>query len=59
MDCCGRECKLGWGWDESTNRLIPVEGNPSDFKTNDKNEWMYDCYLSSSDIQPFVSFLVL
>ena len=26
--CNGRECKLGWGWNESLNRLISVEGEP-------------------------------
>ena len=26
--CYGRECKLGWGYNEPMNRLVPVDEEP-------------------------------
>ena len=40
IDCYSRECKLGWGYNESLNLLIPVEGQP----VNVKSELQSDCW---------------
>ena len=54
----GRECKLGWGWNESWNYLIPVEGEPPNVTSASIKTWDRSAQLlSPTDIQCWVSFL--
>ena len=56
----GRECKLGWGWNEDLDLLIPVKGKPPNVKSQGWNYWWDFCrpyIVSSTDIQCWVSFL--
>ena len=56
----GRECKLGWGYNESLDRLVPVEGKPNNIALNIDSEWRYYVYnLSSTNIVFSVSFLLI
>ena len=58
--CFERECKLGWGYNQSLDLLIPIEGKPPGIKLEEKNEWDYlrrSCNLSSTKIYDSVSFL--
>ena len=49
MPCTwGRECKLGWGYNESLERLIPVEVEASDIKSETCNLWKCSVRSSSS-----------
>ena len=56
--CYGRECKLGWGWNESLNRLISVEREPRNITSGALNKWEYFFYnYSSTVLVHWVSFL--
>ena len=57
-DCWGRECKLGWGWNEHLDLLIPVLGQPPNVTSGDWNFWGYSApsTVSSTDIERWVSF---
>ena len=58
--CDGRECKLGWGWNESSFRLIPVEGEPRNATSEAVNQCEYYVFPLSSTILPcWVSFLFI
>ena len=37
----GRECKLGWGWNESLEVFVPVQGGFPNVTSETKNEWVY------------------
>ena len=56
----GRECQLGWGWNEDLNLLIPVQGKPPGVASQVKNTWNYSNWpstMSSTHIECSVSFL--
>ena len=54
----GRECKLGWGWNQDLDVLIPVQGEPPNITSEVKNEWDYSTWnVSSTDIECWVSVL--
>ena len=56
--CHGRECKLGWGYNESLDLLIPVEDHISTVISEVKNESFYEANsISSDDILYSVRFL--
>ena len=57
--CWGCECKLGWGYNQGLNILIPVQGEPPNVRSTVKNQWDYDwpTNLSSIDISYLVSSL--
>ena len=59
MDYCwGRECKLGWGYNENFKILIPIQENPPNVTSGVRNIWGYDPKnLSSIDISYEVSLL--
>ena len=58
-DCWNHECKLGWGWNEDLNLLIPVEGEPLNVTSETENKWEYfHIPVSSTNIQCWVSFLL-
>ena len=58
--CFGRKCKLGWGYNESYFRLIPVEGTPCNITSEVANQLGYYVFaLSSKDPIYLVSFLVI
>ena len=58
--CIGRECKLGWGYNESLNRLIPVEGKPRNVISEAVNQWEYSVVnLSSTDLICWVNLLFI
>ena len=58
--CDGCECKLGWGWNESMARLIPVEGRPRNITSKALNQSVYSVYsLSSTVLICWVSFLLI
>ena len=61
VHCYGRKCELGWGWNGSSNRLIPVEGKPPNVTSEVKNNWesLYTIILSSTSIPCWVSFLLV
>jgi len=48
--CNGRECKLGWGWNQSLSKLIPVEDTPVNATSKTMHNWNCCVYLLSSDI---------
>ena len=57
-DTWGRECKLGWGYNEDLRTLITVEGE-SKVTPETKNQWWYHVWnISSTDIEYWVSFLL-
>ena len=39
--CIGRECRLGWGYNESTGKLIPIDGEPLNVQSEVVNKWEY------------------
>ena len=56
--CWGRECKLGWGYNQDLDKLVPVTGIPPNISpcvTNDTFDHISD--LSSNDIYECVRFL--
>ena len=56
----GRDCKLGWGWNESLGLLIPIEGESCNVKSETQNRWGYNVSsLSSTDFPDWVRFLFL
>ena len=56
MKCWGRQCNLGWGYDEILDQIIPAGGEFHDFSAYDKYEWEYDNnYLLSNDIDTQVN----
>ena len=57
-EACGRECKLGWGYNEYLNLLISVQGEPPNAKSEVLNSWYYSTpsTVSSTDIERSVSF---
>ena len=61
MPCTwGRECKLGWGYNESLERLIPVDVEVSDSKPETWSSW--ECSVrsaSSTYVRYWVSFWFL
>ena len=58
--CNGRECKLGWGYNKSLDRLIPVEGEPRNVISQAVNQWQYFILnLSSTALIHWVSFLLI
>ena len=58
--CVGRECKLGWGYNKSLNRLIPIKGEPRNITSKAVNEWGYFVGpLSSTVLFPWVSLLFI
>ena len=50
--CDGRECKLGWGYNESLAQLILVKGEPRSTTSEAVNQWEYFVYPLSSTILP-------
>ena len=55
--CWGRECKLGWGYNQSLDLLIPVEEEAPLIISESVNQWGYEvCNLSSTDIYYSVGF---
>ena len=57
-DCWGCKCKPGWGYNQSLGLLMPIQGEPPNLTSTEKNNWDYDvCDLSSTDINDWVSFL--
>ena len=60
MSLWGRECKPGWGYNDSLDLLVPVEGEPSNVTAKDWNEWIYGAQsLSTNNIYYSVSFLTI
>ena len=58
--CVGRECKLGWGYNRSLDRLIPAEEEPRNFTSEAVNQWEYFAHsLSSKRLIQWVSFLFI
>ena len=58
-DCGGRECKVGWGYNEHLDVLISVEPN-SPVKSTTKNDWQYFIYdVSATSVPYFVSFSLI
>ena len=51
--CWGRECKLGWGYDESLGLLIPIEEDNPNVTSEVENKWHYDVSRSSSNDIPY------
>ena len=47
--CVGREFKLGWGWNQSLDLLIPVQGEPLNVTSEAVNQWEYWVYNLASD----------
>jgi len=47
--CSGRECKLTWGWNQSLNLLIPVQGQPLHVTSEPVNQWLYWVWDFASD----------
>ena len=45
--CIGRECKLGWGYNESTGQLVPINGEPLNVESEVLNEWGYTVHNQS------------
>ena len=55
----GSDCKLGWGYNNSLDLLIPIEGNPLSLAAEDMNDWEYSIHkLSYNTIVYWVSFLL-
>ena len=55
--CYGRECKLGWGWNESLDILIPVEENPRNVTSEVVNQRQYSVdYFLSNHLVCWASF---
>ena len=50
--CLGRTCKLGWGYNEPLNLLIPIKEEPQDITWKVKNNWEYFVYSFSVDSIP-------
>ena len=59
VSCRGRECKLGWGYNENFKIFISVQGKPPNVTSEDWNLWEYYLpkNLSSIDILYRVSLL--
>ena len=58
--CLGHECKLGWGWNESSFRFIPVKGEPRNVISEAVNQcWCYAYSFSSISLLHWVSFLFI
>ena len=43
----GNECKLGWGYHLTLNKLIPVEREPPNIKSQVRNEWKCNHHINS------------
>ena len=57
---CGRACKLGWEYNKSLCRLVPVGEQVFNIISKAKNEWSYIVFdLSSTDVNYLVSFIFL
>ena len=57
---CGRRCQLGWGYNESLGRFIPINGQPPSFTSEVMGDWEYHASdLSSTGIIHDVSFLLV
>ena len=57
--CDGRECKLGWGYNKSLDRLIPVEEEPRNITSDAVKQWWYFTDpLSSTDLVCWVSLFI-
>ena len=58
--CNGRECKLGWGYNNSLDQLIPIEEEPLNVTSHTVNQWEYWVFSFSSNIVVYwVSFYSL
>ena len=58
--CYGRECKLGWGWNQSLDLLIPVQGQPLNVTSEAADLQVYCAFNLSSDILLYwASFLFI
>ena len=58
--CDGRECKLGWGWNQSLFQLIPVQGEPLNVTSEAVNQWGYCVWdFASDDLLCWASFLFI
>ena len=58
-NCCwGRECKLGWGYNEDMSLFIPVEEEPPDVISETGDDWgnCSPSAFSLTDIPYWVSF---
>ena len=51
----GSECKLGWGYHRTLNKLIPVGEEPPNIKSEVRNEWKCNLHINSN----FVSLLLI
>ena len=57
MSVYGRECKLGWGYNEFLNLLMLLGKGPSNAMLINKNEFEFHAYtVSSSNIVSLVCF---
>ena len=58
--CYGRECKLGWGYNDPLDLLIPVQGESLNVASEPVNQWWYWVYpLSSDRLVHWVGFLFI
>ena len=58
--CYGRECKLGWGYNDPLDLLIPVQGEPLNVTSEAVNRWGYWVYpLLSNILFCWASFLFI
>ena len=58
--CLGRDCKLGWRYNEALNLLIPTKEAYQDNKSKVNNKWEYFVYsLSKDNIPHSVGFYVI
>ena len=57
-DCGGRECRAGWGYNESLDLPIDFKEGSANIKKFNKIDWQYFVYnLSANSIPYLVSFL--
>ena len=50
MECRGRDCTLGCGYNESLDLLIPVEGDLPNVKRTNRNQWGHRIWSLTSTI---------
>lgn len=56
----GRKCELGYGYNESLNRLVPITEKPKKISKKNKKNWEYFVYpFSANNIPHWVSFLAI
>ena len=57
--CYGRECKLGWGYNQVFDQLIPVKGEPNVTLNIANKPWCNVYNLTSADVEYRVSIFLM